>query len=221
MKRKLSTRLLSFVLVVAMVMSFAVMPVGATEGEGGDAHSHTWVNGVCSDTTCNATCTHEGIAPTESVTASTCLVAGTKTLTCVCGVVISTETLPLADHVYNEETGRCTTEGCTAEKPAAQNEEQPASCIKTSECEAENHETDCPKHPDYVAPVTCDKTAECKAEEHAEDCAKAIAAKAVHPRKTVGCFNQYRICVFEFQWQEFIKSQNKEIKLNLQQYLSV
>lgn len=175
MKRNMLNRVLSLVLVLSMVMSFAVMPVGATEGEGGESHVHTWANGVCSDTTCNANCTHEGTEKTESVTASTCAAAGSKTVTCVCGTVISTETLALALHDYSEETGVCT--GCGAQKPTEpQDEEQPAICTKDADCTAESHDVECPKHPDYVAPVTCDKTADCKAtENHDAECEKAKA----------------------------------------------
>lgn len=176
MKRNMLNRVLSLVLVLSMVMSFAVMPVGATEGEGGEPHVHTWVSGTCSDTACNATCNHEGTEKTENVTASTCAAAGTKTVTCVCGVVISTETLALAEHSYDEATGLCNV--CSAQKPTEpQGEEQPAQCSKNAECTAtENHDAQCPKHPDYVAPVACDKSAECKAtENHDAECLKAKA----------------------------------------------
>lgn len=92
-------RLLSFVMVLAMVMSYVVMPAAAETTENLPEHTHTWVDGVCSDETCKAVCGHEDVTVEDT---ASCEAAGVKTTNCnICGVVTTVDT-EAKGHSYSD-----------------------------------------------------------------------------------------------------------------------
>lgn len=141
MKNPNFKRLLSFVMALSMVVSFAAMPAAATEETTGETTAET-----------TAETTHTCSYTVETVTApATCGQAGEKKLSCSfegCEE-FTTETIPATgEHTYEDSV--CT--GCEAPQP----------CDKTLDCGAATHERDCVSQ--CSGAVTCTNSA------HKEGC---------------------------------------------------
>ena len=117
MKNPTLKRLLSLVLALTLVMSYAVLPAAA------DEESTT-------ETTAETEAPHECSFTQETArTAATCGAAGSVTLACECTQTTTQEIPATGEHNY--ENGVCSV--CRQNKP----------CDKTANCDAPAHDTDC------------------------------------------------------------------------------
>ncbi|MBP3684468.1 MAG: hypothetical protein J6J12_05840, partial [Oscillospiraceae bacterium] len=196
MKNNHLTRLLSFVLALAMVMSIGVVPVAAEE-DTTNACAHT----SCTDVSVTkaATCTEDGakivqceqctLQLTRVIPAGHSFADGTCT---VCGEADPNYVAPCT-HIWNEgvvtteptctalgvKTFTCTVDGCgyTYTEDVAMVSHSYGEDNKCA-CGAEKPADQTPPPADNSLPevVECDRSETCPAtENHAEDCKKAIA----------------------------------------------